>query len=173
MSRKIHRVDPETAAVLRTTESDRFVTDVTWLDGELWHGAWQDERTDVRRMNPETGEVFERLEMPAGTGASGFESDGGGRLFRGGGSSGKLRAESHPPTEKRRCGLLNDRLDERARNRPSLARRRGDSDGQMEFSTTATTAVDPLPPFTVARKSRSPLHGVEAENRKLLSNGRR
>src|SRR5262245_53381886 len=36
-ARKIHQIDPETGAILRTLESNRFVTGVTWLDGELWH----------------------------------------------------------------------------------------------------------------------------------------
>ena len=38
--RKIHQIDPETGAVIRTVESNRFVTGVTWVDGELWHGTW-------------------------------------------------------------------------------------------------------------------------------------
>ena len=94
--RKIHQVDPETGAVLRTIESDRFVTGVTWVDGELWHGTWEDEASDVRRVDPETGEVLERLEMPAGTGVSGLESDGGDRFFCGGGNSGTVRAIRRP-----------------------------------------------------------------------------
>lgn len=94
--RKIHQVDPETGAVLRTIESDRFVTGVTWVDGELWHGTWQDEASDVRRIDPATGEVLERLEMPAGIGVSGLESDGGDRFFCGGGNSGKVRAIRRP-----------------------------------------------------------------------------
>ena len=75
---------------------DRFVTGVTWVDGELWHGTWEDDESDVRRIDPETGEVLERLEMPAGTGVSGLESDGGDRFFCGGGSSGKVRAIRRP-----------------------------------------------------------------------------
>ncbi len=94
--RKIHQIDPKTGAVLRTIESDRFVTGVTWVDGELWHGTWQDEASDVRRIDPATGEVLERLEMPAGTGVSGLESDGGDRFFCGGGNSGKVRAIRRP-----------------------------------------------------------------------------
>ena len=94
--RKIHQVDPETGKVLRTIESDRFVTGVTWVDGELWHGTWQAEQSDVRRIDPETGEVRECLEMPTGTGVSGLESDGGDRFFCGGGSSGKVRAIRRP-----------------------------------------------------------------------------
>jgi glutamine cyclotransferase len=94
--RKIHQVDPETGAVLRTIESDRFVTGVTWVEGELWHGTWQDEASDVRRIDPATGEVLERLQMPQGTVVSGLESDGGDRFFCGGGSSGKVRAIRRP-----------------------------------------------------------------------------
>jgi len=94
--RKIHQVDPETGAVLRTIESDRFVTGVTWVDGELWHGTWHGEASDVRRIDPATGQVLERLEMPAGTGVSGLESDRGDRFFCGGGSSGKVRAIRRP-----------------------------------------------------------------------------
>ena len=94
--RKIHQIDPETGVVLRTIESDRFVTGVTWVDGELWHGTWEEEASDVRRIDPETGEVLERLEMPAGTGVSGLESDNGDRFFCGGGRSGKVRAIRRP-----------------------------------------------------------------------------
>lgn len=94
--RRIHQVDPETGAVLRTIESDRFVTGVTWVEGELWHGTWQGEASDVRRIDPATGDVLERLAMPAGTSVSGLESDGGDRFFCGGGSSGKVRAVRRP-----------------------------------------------------------------------------
>src|SRR5215212_7717818 len=94
--RKIHQVDPETGVVLRTIQSDRFVTGVTWVDGELWHGTWQDEASDVRRIDPDTGEVLERFEMPAGSGVSGLEWDRGDRFFCGGGSSGKVRAVRGP-----------------------------------------------------------------------------
>ena len=93
-NRRIHQVDPETGAVLRTIESDRFVTGVTWVDGELWHGTWEGETSDVRRIDPTTGEVLERLEKPAGTGVSGLESDGGDRFFCGG--SGNVRAIRRP-----------------------------------------------------------------------------
>jgi glutamine cyclotransferase len=94
--RKIHQVDPETGAILRTIESNRFVTGVTWVDGELWHGTWEGEESDVRRVDPRTGEVLERLEMPAGVMVSGLESDGGDQFFCGGGKSGKIRAIRRP-----------------------------------------------------------------------------
>src|SRR3954471_6152926 len=38
-NRKIYQIDVETGAVLRTIESNRFVTGVTWIDGELWHAT--------------------------------------------------------------------------------------------------------------------------------------
>ena len=48
--RKIHQIDPETGKILRTIESKRFVTGVSWVDGELWHGGRNglDLRTRVR-----------------------------------------------------------------------------------------------------------------------------
>ena len=95
-ARKIHQIDPETGAILRTIESKRFVTGVTWVDGELWHGTWEGDESDVRRIDPKSGEVLERLEMPSGTFVSGLESDGGDRFYCGGGSSGKLRAVRRP-----------------------------------------------------------------------------
>ncbi|ASW09141.1 Vgb family protein [Rhizobium sp. 11515TR] len=94
--RKIYEIDPETGAIRRTIESNRIVTGVTWVDGELWHGTWEGDESDVRRVNPMTGEVLERLEMPEGTGVSGLESDGKDRFYAGGGGSGKLRAIRRP-----------------------------------------------------------------------------
>jgi len=94
--RKIHQVDPETGAVLRTIESNRFVTGVTWVDGELWHATWEGDDSELRRVDPRTGEVVETLDMPPGVGVSGLESDGGDRFFCGGGGSGKVRAVRRP-----------------------------------------------------------------------------
>ena len=98
--RKIHQVDPETGAVLRTIESNRFVTGVTWVDGELWHGTWEAEESDIRRIDPKTGAVLERLEMPRGAGVSGLESDGADLFYAGGGASGKVRAVRRPATTR-------------------------------------------------------------------------
>jgi outer membrane protein assembly factor BamB len=94
--RKIHQVDPETGAIVRTIQSDRFVTGVTWVDGELWHGTWEGDESDLRRVDPRTGEVLEVLDMPAGSGVSGLEADGADRFFCGGGPSGKVRAVRRP-----------------------------------------------------------------------------
>jgi streptogramin lyase len=94
--RKIHQVDPETGAILRTIESNRHVTGVTWVDGELWHGTWEGDESELRRIDPRTGEALERLEMPPGVSISGLESDGRDQFFCGGGSSGKVRAVRRP-----------------------------------------------------------------------------
>jgi glutamine cyclotransferase len=94
--RKIHQIDPQTGAILRTIESNRFVTGVTWVDGELWHATWEGDQSDVRRIDPLTGEALEILEIPAGVAVSGLESDGDERFFCGGGNSGKLRAVRRP-----------------------------------------------------------------------------
>jgi glutamine cyclotransferase len=94
--RKIHQVDPDTGAVLRTIESTRFVTGVTWVDGELWHGTWESDESELRRVDPRTGEVLEKIEMPAGASVSGLESDGREQFFCGGGKSGKVRTVRRP-----------------------------------------------------------------------------
>jgi glutamine cyclotransferase len=94
--RKIHQLDPETGTILRTIESDRFVTGVSWVDGELWHATWEGEDSDLRRIDPKTGEVLERLEMPQGVYVSGLESNGRDEFFCGGGKSGKIRAVRRP-----------------------------------------------------------------------------
>jgi glutamine cyclotransferase len=94
--RKIHQIDPQTGEVLRTIESKRFVTGVTWVEGELWHGTWEGDKSDLRRVDPPTGAVLETLEMPPGIGVSGLESDGADQFYCGGGGSGKVRAVRRP-----------------------------------------------------------------------------
>ncbi len=94
--RQIHQIDPKTGAILRTIASDRFVTGVTWADGELWHATLENDQSDLRRVDPATGQVLARLEMPAGARVSGLESDGDERLFCGGERSGKVRVVRRP-----------------------------------------------------------------------------
>jgi glutamine cyclotransferase len=94
--RKIHQVHPETGAILRTIESNRFVTGVTWVDGELWHATWEGDESSLRHIDPDTGEVLEQLDMPPGANISGLESDGGDQFFCGGGNTGKVRAVRRP-----------------------------------------------------------------------------
>jgi glutamine cyclotransferase len=95
-ARKIHQIDPDTGKVLRTIESNRFVTGVTWVDGELWHATWEADESELRRIDPGTGEVMDKVAMPAGANVSGLESDGRDRFFCGGGRSGKIRTVRRP-----------------------------------------------------------------------------
>ena len=89
--REIHQIDPDTGAILRTIESNRLATGVTWVDGELWHATWEGDECDLRRIDPRMGKVLERLELQLGNGVSGLESDCGDLFFCGGGRSGKVR----------------------------------------------------------------------------------
>jgi glutamine cyclotransferase len=94
--RKIHQIDPDTGQILRTIESNRFVTGVTWVDGELWHATLEGDESELRRVDPQTGKVLERIEMPHGIPVSGLESDGGDQFFCGGEKSGKVRIVRRP-----------------------------------------------------------------------------
>lgn len=93
--RQILQLDPETGAVLRTLASDRVVTGVSWVEGDLWHATWEED-SELRRIDPHTGKVLESLTMPPGVHVSGLESDGKDRFFCGGGSVGKLRVVRRP-----------------------------------------------------------------------------
>jgi glutamine cyclotransferase len=99
--RKIHQIDPNTGEILRTIESNRFVTGVTWVDGELWHGTLENDESELRRVEPQTGEVLTRLALPDGMVVSGLEYDGNGTFYCGGARSGKVRAVKRPKTAAR------------------------------------------------------------------------
>ena len=99
-ARKIHQIDPLTGVILRTIESNRFVTGVTWVEGELWHGTWEGEESDLRRVDPNTGAVLERLEMPEGVRISGLEADGKDRFYCGSGNTGMVRAVRRPRKDR-------------------------------------------------------------------------
>jgi glutamine cyclotransferase len=100
-ARRIHQVDPETGSVLRSIESNRFVTGVTWVDGELWHGTWEGDESELRRVDARSGEVQEALQMPPGKFVSGLESDGADRFYCGGGGTGLVRAVRRPKRSAR------------------------------------------------------------------------
>ncbi len=95
-NRKIHQIHPETGKIIRTIGSDRFVTGVTWASDELWHGTLEDEKSELRRIDPNNGAVQEIIEMPRGVRVTGLEYDGGDLFFCGGGSSGMVRAVRKP-----------------------------------------------------------------------------
>jgi hypothetical protein len=73
---------------------------VTWVDGELWHGTWENDESELRCIDAQSGEVLQRLEMPQGIGVSGLESDGADLFYCGGGNSGKVRAVRRPKTAR-------------------------------------------------------------------------
>lgn len=91
--RQIVQIDPGTGDVIRTISTSRFVTGVTWVDGELWHGYSEDGSGGLARIDPDGGQELATLEMP-GVSVSGVESDGAGRFFCGGGNSGVVRIVS-------------------------------------------------------------------------------
>lgn len=94
--RKIHQIDPATGKVLRSIETNRFVTGVTWVDHQLWHGVWEGEESELRRIDPDDGTVLERLSLPEGIFVSGLECDGADLFYCGGGGSRKVRAVRRP-----------------------------------------------------------------------------
>jgi glutamine cyclotransferase len=102
-ARKIHQIDPDTGRILRTIESTRFVTGVTFVDGELWHGTWEGDESELRRVAPDSGEVLDALAMPEGVFVSGLESDGEDLFYCGGGSSRTVRAVRRPRHAKPKC----------------------------------------------------------------------
>ncbi|MEL6965125.1 MAG: glutamine cyclotransferase, partial [Pseudomonadota bacterium] len=69
---------------------------VTWHDNELWHGTWEGDKSELRRIDSRTGDVLERVDMPPNIVVSGLESDGRDRFFCGGGNSGKVRVVRRP-----------------------------------------------------------------------------
>lgn len=90
-NRRIHQLNPNTGEIINTIESNRFVTGVTWLEGELWHGTWEEDESELRRVDHHTGNILESIHMPPGIGVSGLESNGRDRFYCGGGNSGKVR----------------------------------------------------------------------------------
>jgi len=100
--RKIHQIDPETGVILRTIESNRVVTGVTWIDGELWHGTWEGDESDVRRVDPRTGQVLELLEMPPGMGVTGHTTDALLQSYGEAEIRPKPKSWSHPWTRRQR-----------------------------------------------------------------------
>lgn len=51
-NRKIHQLDLLTGKILSSIESNRFVTGVTWVDGELWHATSEGNQSELRQVDP-------------------------------------------------------------------------------------------------------------------------
>jgi len=71
---KMHQVDPKRGKILRNIEPNRFVTGVTYVAKELWRGTWEEKKSDLRRVDPQSAEALELIEMPQGVGVSGGTS---------------------------------------------------------------------------------------------------
>ena len=91
--RAIHQIDATTGKVLKTLRSDRFVTGVSFADGDLWHGTFEDDISELRRVDTATGRVLEALEVPGGV--SGVEAKGD-LIFCGGLEAPVVRAVKRP-----------------------------------------------------------------------------
>ena len=94
--RKIHQIDPDTGAILRTIESDRVVTGVTWIDGELWHGTWEVRRAMCGASIHERERSWKSLRCPPEWACRGLSRTAAISSSAGGGSSGKVRAVRRP-----------------------------------------------------------------------------
>jgi hypothetical protein len=114
LDRRIYAIGPETGTISKTIESDRFVTGVTWVDGDLWHATWENDESELRRVEPDTGAVLERVQMPPSVGVSGLESDGGQTFYCGGGKSGNVRAVRRPRRDRGKLGKTGRRRNGRA-----------------------------------------------------------
>lgn len=94
------KIDAETGSIQKRLEADRFVTGVAFLGEELWHGAWDAERepaeASLRRLDVESGDVLETLELPSSIEVSGVGVDAEGRFWCGGGYGGGVRAVRRP-----------------------------------------------------------------------------
>jgi outer membrane protein assembly factor BamB len=95
---KIRQLDPATGKILRTLDVAKFVTGISFVDGDLWHGVW-DKEPELRRVNPENGDVLDILAIPGGM--TGLEFDGKDTFYCGGGKDGKVRAVRRPVAAKK------------------------------------------------------------------------
>jgi glutamine cyclotransferase len=95
-NRRIDQIDPNTGATLRSIDSNRFVTGVTWIGSELWHATWENDQSEIRHVDQQSGRVLETVGLPPGVLVSGMESNGSDEFYCGGGKSGKVRTVRRP-----------------------------------------------------------------------------
>ncbi|HEX5659806.1 MAG TPA: glutamine cyclotransferase [Polyangiales bacterium] len=85
---KIQKLDAQTGEVVKTLSSDRFVTGVSCVDGELWHATGNEGPCELRKLSPD-GTVQESYRVDDVGHISGIERTPEG--FWCGGEHGKLR----------------------------------------------------------------------------------
>jgi glutamine cyclotransferase len=84
---KIHKIDAQTGELVKTLSSERFVTGVSCIDGELWHATGGHGPCELRKLAPD-GSVEQSYRVDVAT-ISGMERTSEG--FWCGGEKGKLR----------------------------------------------------------------------------------
>lgn len=98
--KRVLAIDASTGEVVKELTTDRLVTGIEWVEGELWHGAWERRERPVgaslRRIDAESGAVTEELAMPDDWSVSGTGVDAEGRIWCGGSRDGGLRAVRKP-----------------------------------------------------------------------------
>jgi glutamine cyclotransferase len=87
---KIHKIDAKTGELVKTLSSDRFVTGVSCIDGELWHATGNEGPCELRKLATD-GSVQESFSVDVKS-ISGMERTSQG--FWCGGEQGKLRLVS-------------------------------------------------------------------------------
>jgi hypothetical protein len=115
--KKILKVDPKTGRTLKSIAVNRWVTGVTFADGELWHGtlAEGDEPGGLRSIDAE-GRELGALPMSSGEGVSGLEYDARRDLFWCGQHDLENGDATGPWTKPRlRAVRRNDRASQRAK----------------------------------------------------------
>ena len=85
---KIVKIDAKTGEIVKTLTSDRFVTGVSCVDGELWHGASGGGKSPELRRLRSDGSVEESVAVPVDH-ISGMERTKSGDFWCGG--KGELR----------------------------------------------------------------------------------
>ena len=63
---------------------------MTWVDGELWHGPWEGDDSELDG-SIQRRRALERPVMPSGANVSGLETDGADLFYFCGGGTGKVR----------------------------------------------------------------------------------
>jgi streptogramin lyase len=86
---RIHKVDAQTGAVVKTLSSDRFVTGVSCVEGALWHATSESGKPCELRRLASDGTVEETVSVPVAF-IAGMEGNGRGDFWCAG-ERGKLR----------------------------------------------------------------------------------
>lgn len=110
--KRLLKLSLESGEVVKELASDRLVTGVEWINGQLWHGAWERQQegkgesgcesggesvgASLRRVDAESGAVQQEVSVEGDWKISGTGVDAAGRLWCGGSSGGGIRAVRLP-----------------------------------------------------------------------------